>query len=173
MYACFYMASETTRDSTSHFMDYTEGLIQNICNSSALAMGFISLELIHWGRVIHICVSKLTIIASVNGLSPSRHQAIIWTNAEIMLIEALGTNFSEILIEIHPVSLKKMQSKISSGKWGPFCLSLNVLNNQYNANNFLSLSMVNFNCHIQLHHINTKLILNENPKCNFSRLFHP
>ena len=48
----------------------------------------------------HICVSKLTIIGSDNGLSPRQHQAIIWTNAGILLIETLGTNFSEILIRI-------------------------------------------------------------------------
>ena len=33
--------------------------------------------LTHWGRATHICVSKLTIIASDNGLSPGRRQAII------------------------------------------------------------------------------------------------
>ena len=54
----------------------------------------------HWGRVTHICVGKLTIIGSDNGLSPDRRQAIIWTNAGILLIGPLGTNFSEILIEI-------------------------------------------------------------------------
>ena len=57
--------------------------------------------LTHWGRVTHICVGNLTIIASDNGLSPSRRQAIIWTNAGILLIRHLETNFSEILIEIH------------------------------------------------------------------------
>ena len=40
----------------------------------------------HWGRVTHICVGKLTNIGSDNGLSPGRHQAIIWTNAGILLI---------------------------------------------------------------------------------------
>ena len=34
----------------------------------------------------HICVSKLSIIGSDNGLSPDRRQAIIWTNAGIFLI---------------------------------------------------------------------------------------
>ena len=53
---------------------------------------------IHWGRVTHIYVSKLTIIGSDNGLSPGRRQVIIWTNAEILIIAPLGTNFSEILI---------------------------------------------------------------------------
>ena len=49
---------------------------------------------------MHICVGKLTIIGSDNGLSPGRHQAIIWTNTGTLLIEPLGTNFSEILIGI-------------------------------------------------------------------------
>ena len=53
--------------------------------------------LTHWGRVTHICVSKLTIIGSDNGVSPGRWQAIIWTNAGILLIRNLGTNFNEIL----------------------------------------------------------------------------
>ena len=52
------------------------------------------LPLTHWGRVTHICVSKLTIIGSDNGLSPERRQAIIWTNAGILIIGPLGTNFS-------------------------------------------------------------------------------
>ena len=84
--------------------------------------------LTHWGRVTHICVTKLTIIGSDNGLSPGRRQAIIWTNAEILLIEPPGTSFSEILIEIHTISFKKMQLKMLSAKWRPFCLGLNVLN---------------------------------------------
>ena len=41
-----------------------------------------------------------TIIGSHNGLSPIRRQAIIWTNAGILSIEPLGTNFCEIFIEI-------------------------------------------------------------------------
>ena len=75
----------------------------------------------------HICVGKLTIIGSDNGLSPGRRQAIIWTNAGILLIGPLGTNFNEIFIEIHTFSFKKIHLKMSSGKWRPFCLGLNVL----------------------------------------------
>ena len=74
----------------------------------------------------HICVSKLTIIGSDNGLLPGKHQAIIWTNARILLIGPLGANFNKILIEIHTFSLKKIHLKMS-GKWWPFCLGLNVL----------------------------------------------
>ena len=83
--------------------------------------------LTHWGRVTHICVSNPTIIGSDNGLSPSRRQAIIWTNVGLLLIRPLGTNFSEMLIEIHIFSFKKMYFKWWSGKWRPFCPGLNVL----------------------------------------------
>ena len=75
----------------------------------------------------HICLGNLVIIGSDNVLSPGRRQAIIWTNAGILLIGPLGTNFSEILIEIHTFSFKKMHFKMSSGKWRPFWLGLNVL----------------------------------------------
>ena len=82
--------------------------------------------LTHWGRMTHISVSKVTIIGSDNGLSPDRRQAIIWTNAGILLIGPLGTNFSEILFEIYTFSFKKMHLKMSSGKWRPSCLGVNV-----------------------------------------------
>ena len=83
--------------------------------------------LTHWGRVTHICVSKLTIIGSDNGLSPGRRQAIFRTNAGILLIGPSATNFSEILIGIETFSFKKIHLKMSSAKWRPFCLGLNVL----------------------------------------------
>ena len=87
-----------------------------------------TIHLTHWGRVTHICVGKLTIIGSDNGLSPGRRQAIIWTNAGILLTEPLGTNFSEVLIGIQIFSYTKMRLKMSSVKWRPFYLGLNVLN---------------------------------------------
>ena len=94
--------------------------------------------LTHWGRVTHICVSKLTIIGLDNGLSPGRRQAIIWTNAGIKLIGPLGTNLSEILIEIFIFSFKKMHLKMSSGKWRPSCLGLNVLTTEIVTSQWLS-----------------------------------
>ena len=84
-----------------------------------------SLRLTGW--VTHICFSKLTIIDSDNGLSADRCQAIIWTNAGILLIEPLGTKISETYIEICTFSFKKMHLKRSSGKWQPFRLGLSVL----------------------------------------------
>ena len=90
-----------------------------------------SVVLTHWGRVTHICTSKLTIISSDNGLSPGRRQAIIWTNAGILLIRTLGTHFSEILGEIYSFSFSKMHLKITSAKWCLFDLGLNELSPSY------------------------------------------
>ena len=46
----------------------------------------VTAALTHRGRVTYICVSKLTVTGEDNGNSPARHQAIIWTNAGILLI---------------------------------------------------------------------------------------
>ena len=88
---------------------------------------------------MHICVSELTIIGSDNGLSPGRHQAIIRINAGILLIRPLGTNLSEILIEILIFSFKKMLLKVSSAK-----RRLNVLSNDYHHRSWFQLHSMNF-----------------------------
>ena len=64
----------------------------------------------------HIRIRKLASIGSDNGLSPGRRQAISQTYAGILLIEPLGTNFSEILINIQTFSFRKMYLKMSSAK---------------------------------------------------------
>ena len=87
--------------------------------------------LTHWGRATHICVGNLTIIGSDNGLPPGRRQAIIWTNAGILSIGPFETNFNEIFIGIQTFSVKKMHFKMSSAKWRPFSLDLNVLTYMY------------------------------------------
>ena len=84
-------------------------------------------EVTRWGRMTDICVIKQTIIGSNNGLSPGRCQAIIWTNAGILLIGPQGTKFNEISIKIHTFSFKEMHLQMSYGKWRPFCLGLNVI----------------------------------------------
>ena len=104
----------------------------------------------------HKCVNKLTIIGSDNGLSPDRRQAIIWTNAGILLIEPSGTNFTEIFIGIHKFSFKKRHLKMSSGKCQPFCTGLNVLNakqwlaygyTHWHAANIIIKLMMNYSWH--------------------------
>ena len=82
--------------------------------------------LTHWGQVMHIFVGNLTIISWDNGLSPGQHQAIISTNTGLSMIGPLGTNLSEIWIDISIVSFKKMCFKMS-GKWQQFFIGLNVL----------------------------------------------
>ena len=57
---------------------------------------------------------------SDNGLSPILCQAIIWTNAGILSISHLGTNFSEILIKIQQFSFTKMHLKILSANASHF-----------------------------------------------------
>ena len=96
--------------------------------------------LTHWVREMHIyiCVGNLTIIGSDNGLSPGRRQAIIWTNAGILLIGFFGTNFSEILIKIYTFSLKKNAFENVARKWRPFCLGLNVLTPEISINTYSS-----------------------------------
>ena len=71
-----------------------------------------------WDRVTHSYVSKIIVIGSDNGLSPGRRQAIIWTNAEILVLRPLEINFGEILIEVNRFLFKKMNLKMSSAKWG-------------------------------------------------------
>ena len=118
-YVSFHHENKNYIGALSSHLQYALWTIHKLCCYCLLT---------HWGRVTHICVTKLTIIGSDNGLSPGRRQAIIWTNAGILLIEPLGTNFSEILIGIQSFSFKKMRLKMSSAKWRPFCLGLNVLN---------------------------------------------
>ena len=90
-------------------------------------VGEANLGFTHWGRVSYIYVIKLNIIGSDNGLSDGRRQAIIWTNAGILLIWLLGTNFSEMLVGIPKFSFKKMHFKTTSAKRQPIFLGLNML----------------------------------------------
>ena len=75
-------------------------------------------EWTHWRRVTHIFVSKLAIAGSGNGSSPDQCQTIIG---------AMGTKFSEIVIEIYTFLFKNMHFKKSSGKWRTSCFGLSVL----------------------------------------------
>ena len=65
----------------------------------------------------------VVLVGSDNGLSLGWHQVIIWTNAGLLLIGPLGTNFSEILIEIYTFSFKKRDLKMLSEKNGSHFLS--------------------------------------------------
>ena len=69
---------------------------------------------------IYASVNRVS-IGSDNGFLPVLHQAIIWTNAGVLSIQPIGTNFSEILIKIQNFSFTKMHLKIPPAKWPPFC----------------------------------------------------
>ena len=75
----------------------------NVSPSGARLLNSFSLRQIE--AYMHV---KLTIIGSDNGSAPSKRQSIIGTNAEILLIRPLVTNFSEIIIGIQTFSFKKM-----------------------------------------------------------------
>ena len=78
----------------------------------------------YWGLKparIYASVNQV-IIGSDNGLSPIQRQAITWTNADLLLIGPLGTNFSEIGIKMQNFSFMKMYVKVSSAKRRPLCL---------------------------------------------------
>ena len=66
----------------------------------------------------HICVGKLNIIGSDNVLSPGRRQAIIWTNAGVLLFGPLGTNFSEILVVCKMAAICLGLNELMQMVWG-------------------------------------------------------
>ena len=70
---------------------------------------------------------KLTIIGSDNGLSPGRRQAIIWTNAAVLLIGLVGTNFSGILIWNAHIFIQENAYENVVCEMASICLGLNVL----------------------------------------------
>ena len=71
----------------------------------------------HGARVSDICVDGQSINDSDNWVSPDRHHAIIETNKRILLIAALGINYSDIWIEIISFALKVYRK-------GPHCYCL-------------------------------------------------
>ena len=93
----------------------------------------IEVEQIHCVRTMKICrpQNKLgtVMIGWGNDLTPVRSQAITWSNAALLSIGPLGTNFSEILVEILIFSLKEMRFEMSSAKQRLFCSGRDELNN--------------------------------------------
>ena len=79
--------------------------MKNCCPQNKLGTVTIK-SLTHWGWMIDICLSNVTMICSDNSLSPGQRQAITWTNTGILLIGHIVTNLSEISIEIHSHSRK-------------------------------------------------------------------
>ena len=68
--------------------------------------------------VPHICVRELDQHYSRKWLD--WHQAVAWTNTDVLSIVLLGTNLSEIWIQTSSFSFIKIQLKMPSAKWQPF-----------------------------------------------------
>ena len=66
-------------------------------NTVTKGLGWTSFIVAYWR---YTTWGILIIIGLGNGLSAVRHQAITWTNIDLLKIGPLGTNFSEILIMI-------------------------------------------------------------------------
>ena len=108
-YSCWWPGDTRSQGTLNHGIDYFPKNIP-VC----WILKFFTL--IHRGRVTYVWV----IIDSDNDLSPGRRQAIVCINAGILLIKPSETIFSEILIETHIFSLKKMYLNMSSKKCQPF-----------------------------------------------------
>ena len=89
-------------------------------------LGFVSM-LTHRGRVTHIGVGNLAIIGSDNGLSPGRRQAIISTNAGVFFYLTLRDKLQWNINGNWCIFIREMYSKMSSVKYRPSYLGLNVL----------------------------------------------
>ena len=59
----------------------------------------------NWDQVKHIYITNWVIIGVDNGLLPIRHQAIIWTNADLLSIGLLRTNCSEVVIAVQQLKV--------------------------------------------------------------------
>ena len=84
---------------------------------------------------------------------PVWRQTIIWTNAAILLIEPLGTNFSQILMKIQRSSYRKRHFKMHSAKYQPFWLSLNLIT-YWGLNKWWTFCRQ----HFQMHFLDSKLL---------------
>ena len=85
--------------------------------------------MIHWCRVTRICVRKIDIIGTDNGLSPARSLVINGTNAGILIIWTLETKFSGMLIHIPRFSFKNAFENVCD--FSVICIGYWLIN--YNA----------------------------------------
>ena len=79
---------------------------------------------ISWG--LFVTTSRIPNYCCIT-LLPCRDQAIIWTNAGMLLFRPSGRNFGEILIEMYTLWFRKVHLKLSSAKLRRFCPGLNAL----------------------------------------------
>ena len=79
--------------------------------------------LTHWGRVMHICVSKLTIIGSDNGLLPDHYLKLYWNNVYWTLRNNFQWNFNQNLnISIQENAFEHVIRKMAAMLSHPQCV---------------------------------------------------
>ena len=83
--------------------------------------------LTHWGLVMHICHQPRPSLVQIMACRLFGAKPLSKPMLGYCELNSLRTNFSEILIKIQNFSLRKIHLKISSVKWRPYCLGLNVL----------------------------------------------
>ena len=148
---------------------YHRGLMRHVCVNELCCH-----RLTHWGRVTHICISNLTTVGSDNGLSSSCRHAIIWTNAVILSIGPLGTNFSDcssyIFIQENasenviwkmaanlswPQCVKAMECRLFSAKPSNWSIAIFIISRpirnslQWNLNMKYFFKEMHLECHLQ------------------------
>ena len=80
---------------------------------------------------MHTCVGKLTMVSSDNGLSPGRRQAIICTNAGILLIGLLRKKLQWSFNRNWNIFSQENARQKCSAKWRLFRLGLNFLSSSW------------------------------------------
>ena len=128
------------------------------------------LVLTHWGRVAHICVSKLIIIGSDNGWAPGRSQAIIWTSAVILSIQNSEINLQRNLrgnwnIFIQENIFENVVSKMVVVLFRPQCAK--ILSTMYLCNRVLS----EMSCY-NLTHCNEDMLQLQSTSTGFFHGYH-
>ena len=84
------------------------GLDNGLATNRWQAIIYPNVDPVHWCIYAAPGGDELIIMGSDNGFSPVQRQAISWTNDDLLSIGPLGTNFSELWIEINKNCLKKM-----------------------------------------------------------------
>ena len=81
----------------------------------------LSIQNTHWGRVTHICVSRLTIIDSYNGLSPPGAKPLSEQMLEYCWLGPWEIQWN--LIEIYTFSFMKIHWKMAVTLTRPHCVN--------------------------------------------------
>ena len=127
----------------------------------SICVGVTLYVLAHWNLVTHIFTSNLTIIGSDNGLSPGRRQAIILTNAVILLI-GLRNKFQwncnrNSNIFIQEIALESVVCKMATIFSRPQCVKI-IPTGEHTA---VELVQHRYTRHSPWHHIDFKRIPQE------------